>query len=378
MNYSAERSRHQRVSRLFWMFWIGLSLLISPILKAAEQQQTLSLTLQDMALPQAIRLLAKRMQLNVMLSPNITGVATLQLVGASFKQAFDLLLTSHQLAVWQSGNVLYIAPHEELMKRQQDELKWRAVKLEAAELVTRFWQIHYGKADVLARLIQGEKMSLLSKRGSVHVDARTNVLYAKDVAAHIAAVDRLIRKLDIPVKQVLIEARLASVDSDYERELGLDFAVNSAGSASSGLAVSEQGRYSLALVKLADGSRLDVKLSALETAGHAELISSPRLFTANQQPASIEAGEEVAYQEVSNSGGTAVAFKKAVLGLKVTPQILPGNRVLLALQINQDRPGDKMVLGVPTISTRQIVTSILVKAGQTVVLGGIFEHNQES
>jgi type IV pilus assembly protein PilQ len=186
----------------------------------------------------------------------------------------------------------------------------------------------------------------------------------------------------VPVQQILIEARLASVDDDYERELGVHFDLNQGGAeANVGLQTKlpkEQAKsYSLAIAKLADGSLLDVKLTALENAGHAELISSPSLFTANQQTASIEAGEEIPYQQMSDSGGTAVVFKKAVVGLSVTPQILPGNKVLLQLKINQDRPSNKMVLGMPTISTHQMTTSVLVKNGQTIVLGGIYEANKE-
>ena len=183
----------------------------------------------------------------------------------------------------------------------------------------------------------------------------------------------MLRQLDAPAQQITIEARLASVDNDFERELGLDFSVRSTSQPDAQTA----GRYSIAVAALPDGSVLDVKLAALENAGHAEIISSPSLFTSNHQSASIEAGEEVPYQEVSESGGTAVVFKKAVLGLKVTPQILPGNHVLLQLQINQDRPSSKMVLGMPVIRTRQINTSVLVKDGKTIVLGGIYETNHE-
>jgi type IV pilus assembly protein PilQ len=369
-------------TRYFYFAKKWLAVLLVIFLSFSQQTQAteakLSLTLQNTNLPDAIRIIAKFLKMNVILSPSVQGAATLQLTDANPQQALNILLTSHDLAKWQSGNVLFIAPQEELIKRQQDELKWREVTVEAEPLLTRFWQIKYGKAEEIARLIQDDHGSLLSKRGRVRVDARTNIICIQDVAGRLVDANKLIQKLDVPVKQILIEARLASVDNDFERELGINFVVNPPSSIGTGMAAPAVGHYSLAVVKLADGSQLDVKLSALESEGHAELISSPSLFTANQQPASIEAGEEVPYQEVSNSGGTAVSFKKAVLGLKVTPQVLPGNKVLLQLQINQDRPSDKMVLGVPTISTRQIMTSVLIKAGQTVVLGGIFENNLEN
>ena len=275
-----------------------------------------------------------------------------------------------------SGNILLIAPQEELIKHKQDELKWQEIKDEAAPLLIKIWQIKYARAEDVAHLLQDEHSSLLSKRGHVRVDTRTNRICIQDVGYRVEEIRQLINGLDKPVQQISIEARLASVDNDFERELGIQFSVNpeNTGSKDAQSSIQSKNRYSLAITKLADSSLLDVKLSALEKAGHAHLISSPSLFTANQQPASIEAGEEVPYQEVSESGGTAVVFKKAVLGLKVTPQVLPGNKVLLQLQINQDRPINKMVLGMPAISTRQIMTSILAGNGQTVVLGAYMKQ----
>ncbi len=345
---------------------------------------TVTLNIQHIALTDAIRLLANFLHINVIISSTITGETTLHLQKANPTDAFNLLLTSSGLAKWPVGNIWYIAPRLELIKRQQEESKWQQAQNDAAPLLTQVIPIIYGNARDIARLLQDERTSFLSTRGRVRVDVRTNALCIQEIAERLARVRALIKKLDVPVKQVLIEARLASVDSDFERELGVRFAaettatvdatLNSGGAA----ATSAMGQYSLAVAKLADGSLLDVKLAALESEGHAELISSPSLFTANQRAASIEAGEEVPYQEVSDSGGTAVVFKKAVLGLKVLPHVLPGNKVLLQLQINQDRPSHRMVLGMPTISTRQITTSVLVKAGQTIVLGGIYESNQEN
>ncbi|MBV8802089.1 MAG: hypothetical protein JO131_03825 [Gammaproteobacteria bacterium] len=201
------------------------------------------------------------------------------------------------------------------------------------------------------------------------------MLYVQDIEDHIQSIDTLIKNLDIPVQQILIEAHLASIDSDYERELGLSFSSKQQNGDSS--KPNESSQYHLAIIPLAKDSFLDVQLAALENEGHGELISSPSLFTANQQTASIESGEEIPYQEISKSGATAVAFKKAVLSLKVTPQIMPGNKILLQLQVNQDKPSNRMILGVPAISTRQISTHILVKSGQTIVLGGVYESNKE-
>lgn len=341
-----------------------------------------SLDLQNTSLADAIRSVAAFLDMNVIISPATQGLVTMRVRDAAPAQVLDMLLVSHGLARWQSGNIWFIAPQQELIKRKQDEKKWHEAAEDAAPLITQTWKIRYAKADDIARLLQDGRTSLISRRGHVKVDTRTNMLCIQELAEHIEAIHQWVVKLDVPVKQIVISARLLSVDSNFERELGLDFSVrrpwldtaNGEGSKSLG---ARAGHYSLAIAELADGSLLDVKLSALEDAGHAELISSPRLFTANQQSASIEAGEEVPYQEVSESGGTAMVFKKAVLGLKVTPQILPGHKVLLHLQINQDRPSTKVVLGVPTISTRQMRTSVLVSSGRTIVLGGIYETSAE-
>lgn len=265
------------------------------------------------------------------------------------------------------------------MQRTQEELKLQNMLAETAPLVSRLWQIYYAKADDIARMLEDNKNTLISKRGHVRIDVRTNIVYVRDTEDRIREINHLVQRLDIPVRQVLIEAHLASVDSDFERELGLHFSV-----AQTNVRENEappfsalNTRYGLAVAKLADGSLLNVQLSALEREGRGELISSPSLFTANQQTASIEAGEEIPYQEMSDSGGTTVTFKKAVLSLKVTPQIMPENQVLLQLQVNQDKPNKRVVLGVPAINTRQISTNILVKSGQTIVLGGIYESNKE-
>lgn len=349
---------------------------------AAADNKNLSVELQHANLPDAIRLIANTLNMNVVISPAVQGMAMLNISSASPVQTLDALLASHGLAKSKIGNLWLIAPQNEIIKLRQEELKSQELEEEAASLSTQVWQIKYAKAADIVQLLQDEHASFLSKRGHVSVDIRTNKICVQDTVKRIGSLRTLVRHLDVPVQQISIAARLVSVDSDFEQELGVQFAVkqpiNEAVEDIRGLKLNqEQGHYSLAVAKLADGSLLDIKLTALENAGHAELISNPGLFTANQQPASIEAGEEVPYQEVSEGGGTAVVFKKAVLGLKVTPQILPEKNVLLQLQINQDRPSNKMVQGMPTISTRQMTTSVLVKSGQTIVLGGIYEQNAE-
>lgn len=352
------------------------------LIGGVTQAETLSFDLKNADLAETIRMIAQYEKINVVLSPNIRGLVTLNLQAVRPKYALQLLLASRGLAKWQTANILYIAPLDELMKYKQAETSWQASLKANEALFTFVWQIKYGKANDIAKLLQGREAAFISKRGQIRVDTRTNLLCVRDRAERLREINQLIKRLDVPVRQVLIEARLASIDHDFERELGIEFSNLAATPLDKGkkatLSINnERKAYSVAVARLADGSLLDVRLSALENAGHAELISNPSLFTQNQQTALIEAGEEVPYQEVSESGGTGVIFKKAVLGLRVTPQILPGDKVLLYLQINQDRPSARMVLGVPTISTRQITTSVLVKTGQTIVLGGIYESNQE-
>lgn len=354
--------------------WLTMTVLQQAIFAAPEH---ISLELKAANLQDTIRLLAKFLCINVILSPTVHGKVTLHLAHASPEHVFNLLLTSHDLVKWPVGRIWFIAPRKELMHQKEEELKWQTIQDEMSHLITKVVRINYGKAEDIAKLIKDSQSSLMSKRGQIRVDSRTNSICLQDIPKKMAEIYLLVKRLDIPSKQILIDARIASVDNDFERDLGIHFGVTHPSENKNPVISSGHNQYNLAIVKLADGSLLDVKLSALENNGHAELISRPTLFTANQQPALIEAGEDVPYQEVSESGGTAVAFKKAVLGLKVIPQILPGNKVLLQLQINQDRPSNKMVLGVPTISTRQITTNVLVKSGETIVLGGILEMNHE-
>lgn len=344
----------------------------------ASYASYMTLTLHNANLPEAIRLLAKEAQMNIILDEHIQGNITIQLTHVPASQALDLLLAGTGLAKWRQKQIWFIGPRDAILRQRQAELQLNNT-INSTKLVTQIWRIRYSKAADIAQLIANEKGSLLSKQGQLHVDTRTNSVYIRDTSEHIQTVQYLVKHIDVPVKQIRIEARLVSIDSDFERDLGIDFGVSRREHVTNqeGAINRVVGQYRLPIARLADGSLLDVKLSAMEKSGHAELISSPSLFTTNRVPAFIESGEEVPYQEISESGGTAVAFKKAVLSLQATPQILPGKKVLLTLKINQDRPTNRTVLGVPTINTRQIKTNVLVRSGETIVLGGIYEAIQE-
>ena len=359
------------------VFFIFLML---TVLNCTAQEEKLSLRINQMNLVDAIQLMANLIHINVIVSPKISGTVSLKLNHADLKQTFEILLLNYHLSKWRMGNVYLIAPHDELIENAEAQEKWLSRQEALLPMILRVWQIKYARAQDIARLVQDHDHAFLSKRGQIFVDVRTNSLSVQDVAIRLQKIHQFIRRLDVPVQQILIEAKLFSIDDDSERTLGMQFWAKQStddGSTDTGSYVNSVDTFHFVLAKLSQNTSIDVKLSALMSSGHAELISSPRLFTANQQIASIESGEEVPYQETSDSGGTAVAFKKAVLALKVIPQILPGNQVLLKLKINQDRPSNKMVGGVPTISTRQMITSVLVKAGHTIVLGGIYETNQD-
>ena len=341
-----------------------------------------SLDIPAMPLGEAVRLLAEYAHINVMVSPDVHGAASLRVHQTEPLKVLASLLATHELVKSVIGDSWYVAPRATITKNLQAKAQWLLDVESAANLESQVWKIRYANAADIVKTIEGEGAAFTSERGQLRVDARTNIIFAHDTHERLAVINRLVRRLDVPVQQILIEARLVSIDQDAERQLGVDFAVKQEDGGgrdqqSSSAHVPSAGRYSVAVAHLPDGSLLDVKLVALEQQGRAELISSPTLFTGSHQEASIEAGEEVPYQEVSESGGTAVTFKKAVLGLRVTPQILPGGHVLLSLKINQDRPATRMVQGVPSISTRQIVTNVQMKSGQTIVLGGIYEVNHE-
>ena len=268
-------------------------------------------------------------------------------------------------------------------------------------LKTRLIQINYAKAQDIAALIQDKNNSLLSKRGKLSIDARTNTLRIRDKQSQIRQIREVLTQLDIPVKQVQIEARIVNVTKEAILDLGIRFGAPNPAETSTMLSGSKQlvrGAASIvdrlnmdlgapvqnpasigfALAKLGNSTLLDLELSALESEDKAEIVANPRLVATNHQAAVIESGEEIPYQEATLSGATAVAFKKAVLSLKVIPQITPDNRLLLDLEINQDTPSGRFVNGVPAINTKAIHTSVLVNNGQTLVLGGIYKHDKNS
>jgi type IV pilus assembly protein PilQ len=328
----------------------------------------------------ALHWLALSQHQNMVMSSHITGKISLLLQDVPWQQAFSAILTMQGLTAETRDNIIYIAPLSEVLiheKQQQENLNTLPLK-------SVLLHLNYAKADDIAKLLKDKDRNVLSPRGAVSIDPRTNSLWLRDIDPSLKDAETFIRELDVAVPQVAIEGRIVNIDDDHERDLGIKFnfthepleGLQSLNAASHATSPTDEPLSSLgfALFKLPRGTLVDLELSALESEGHAEIISNPHLVTANQQPALIEAGEEIPDEEsASAQGATKTSFKKAVLSLKVIPQITPNNKIILLLQVNQDKRSTQEVKGVPTIDTRQINTQVLVNNGQTVVLGGIYE-----
>lgn len=367
----------------------------------------ISLNFQNISVRSVLQILADFTGINMVVSDNVKGDITLRLNDIPWDQALDIILTTQGLDKRRTGNVMLIDTKKNLDQMEEDKLKSEQIIQKLEPIRSELLQINYAKATDIATLIKDKQNSLLSDKGKVSVDVRTNTIWIQDTGTKIEEVRELIKKLDVPVKQVQIEARIVEVSKDFSQDLGIRWGVskpthlsgtlNGANQMAQGIAPASVTPYTsrlnldlaaipasgatpasvgIALAKLGNGILLDLELSALESEGRAELISSPRLITTNQQAAVIESGQEIPYQASTSSGATAVAFKKAVLSLKVTPQITPDSKILMELQINQDRPSPERFNGVPAIITKEIQTNVLVNNGQTIVLGGIYKQDK--
>jgi type IV pilus assembly protein PilQ len=388
--------------------------------------QRLTLNFQDIETRAVLQLLAETAGRNIVVSDTVQGNVTLRLRNVPWDQALDIVMTTKGLDMRENGNVIIVAPAEEIAARETADLEARQAILELEPLYSEFLQVNYAKAADLAALIGGQSGSggttnaLLSERGSVGIDERTNTLLIQDTADRLQDIRRLVRTLDIPIRQVLIESRIVVVNDDFSRELGVRFGFTGvAENGNSGLfSVTGTGegsdtivnsaldnlntigtpypvsvpnianRYNvnvpienpagrLALAVLDSDYIVDLELTALQAEGRGEIVSTPRVITANQKEARIEQGVEIAYQESASSGATTTQFKKAVLALTVTPQITPDDNIIMDLLVSKDNVGELTPSAtgglVPSIDTRSVQTQVLVRDGQTVVLGGIYE-----
>ena len=378
--------------------------------------EKLSLNFQNIEVRAVLQLLAEFTGLNLVTSDTVQGNVTLRLKNVPWDQAMDIILKTKGLAMRQNGNVMLIAPATEIAAREKQELEAQKQLVELEPLYSEIVEVNFAKAGEIATILgsgdgDDSGAGFLSSRGSVTVDERTNSLLLRDTAEQLIQIGQLIDKLDIPVRQVLIESRIVIANNDFTDELGVRFGVASEGgnnavsgtlndisisgdqvtsSQAIGAPVSNSvatnqglnvnlpvaapaGSIGLALAKLPFGTILQLELSAMQAEGKGEIVSSPRVITSNQQTAIIEQGTEIPYQEASSSGATSVSFKEAVLKLEVTPQITPDDHVVMDLKVNKDSVG-QVFNGVPSIDTRSVETQVLVDNGETVVLGGVYEQ----
>jgi type IV pilus secretin PilQ/predicted competence protein len=367
----------------------------------------ISLNFQNIAVRSLLQLIAEFAKQNIVVSDTVKGEMSLNVSNLPWQQVLNIVLRSQGLAKRRAGNVLMIAPQEEVAARELRELQAQQQAKLLLPLQSVVIRLHYAKAKDLTEVLKDESSTLLSSRGQISFDVRTNTLWVKDTAKNIVAIRRLVRRLDIPVKQVLIEARIVTLRKDYERNLGAKFGLTGAHmsgtltgankSINEGMknvppaerlnfdlsaatdTLPRPGTVGLALFKLAKNLYLDLELSALEQEGNVHIISNPRVVTANQQTATIETGEEIPYQEATSSGATSTAFKKAVLSLHITPQITPHHKIILDLQVNEDHRGVQLhEIGPPAINTQQIKTQVLLNNGETIVLGGVYKQTKQN
>jgi len=365
--------------------------------RTSYQGERISLNFQDIEVRAVLAIISDVSGLNLVASDSVSGRVTLNLDDVPWDQALELVLKSHGLASRREGNVIVVAPASELANIERQEIEARKQMQVLAPLTTEYVEVKYAKAADLAKLLRGgEGFGLLTERGRVSVDARTNTLLIQDTAEQIREILRTVEKLDVAVRQVQIEARIVIARDGVTQELGVNWGMSSTdsingvlgngssanlsgastGVASNGGLAVDMGSTNTASTSFSFGYLsgdvlLDLELNALETENKSQTISQPRVITANQRTAIIKQGQEIPYQEATSSGATNTEFKEAVLSLEVTPQITPDNRVIMDLAINNDTVSDQSYDGAPAIDTNQIETQVLVDNGETVVLGGI-------
>ena len=375
--------------------------------------ERLSLNFQDIEVRAVLQLIADFTGLNLVASDTVSGNVTLRLKNVPWDQALDIILRSKGLGMRQIDNVIMVAPNAEITAREQLELEASKQVEELAPLHTEFMQVNYAKAIDLAVLIKAEENSLLSERGSVTIDERTNTLIVQDVANSLENIRQMILKLDIPIRQVLIESRIVNADESFAKDLGVRFGYAKNTKQANAITREDIGRHPIDPVAIFTGSEagnvngtggtaregienllvdlpslaagagaslivgkigsylLQLELTAMIAEGRGEDIASPKVITSNQHKATISSGVEIPYQSGSSAEGFTTEFKEALLSLDVTPQITPDDRVLLDLSVSQDSPGIPIGGDIP-INTRKVTTQVMVDNGETVVLGGVY------
>ncbi|MDH2919013.1 MAG: type IV pilus secretin PilQ [Sideroxydans sp.] len=346
--------------------------------------EKLTLDFQNITVREALNVIADFTNLNVVISDTVTGNLTLRLKDVPWDQALDIILQSRGLDMRKNGNVIQVAPREELAAKEKIDLTARQEITELENLRTETFQLNYIKAEAFKKILVDDKQKLLSKRGSAVWDERTNQLFIQDVPSKLDEVRQIIAKVDVPVRQVMIEARVVEATDGFSRSLGTISNWTPRGVATTTLptgggittagvtaGVPSVGTLSTLLFNRSGAQILSLQLQALETDNKGKIISSPRVVTADKAEALIETGTEIPYLQSSSSGAANVAFKKAVLSLLVKPQITPDDNVIMDVKVNKDSVG-VLFAGIPSINTNKVNTQVLVENGGTVVIGGVY------
>lgn len=385
--------------------------------------EKLSLNFQDIEVRSVLQLIADFTSLNLVASDSVSGKITLRLQNVPWDQALDLILKTKGLDKRTIGNVMLVAPADEIASRERLEMESNNQSERLSPLRSEFIQVNYAKAADLLKLVTGPS-KLLSERGNANVDSRTNTLIVLDTAKRIEEIRDMVVRLDVPVKQVLIEARIVLATTGYSKDLGVkwgvtrdafsnetnlgrdskrvitggshqtvqevwsgyectqtecpkfDYEITSPSDLVVDLGVDKAGATSFAVgISGVDNVLLDLELSALQSDGNAEIVATPKVLTADKQKARIAAGQQIPYQVATSSGATSIAFQEAELSLEVTPSITPDGRINMDLFVTNDSPSDIVSGGARAINTNRVKTNVLVDDGQTVVLGGIFQTN---
>ncbi len=360
-----------------------VSWVIAPInikdLKAIQARyhgKPISLNFQNISLRAVLQILAKFAGVNLVVSDAVTGNITLNLNKVPWDQALDIILTSKSLGKREAGKVIYVAPLADIAIQERAALVVQQQDAALLPLDSAFISVKYANANDLLALLQSQNNSFLGARGKVSVDKRTNTLLIQDTPQQMQQIKQLLQHLDVPVTQVLIEARLVVMDQRAKQELGVTLKNLKLGH--TGLS-NMDGAYDMSIGTLPTGFALDLELQAQESEGQSKVISSPHLTVANNQQAMIEQGQDIPYQTSTSSGATQVEYRKAVLGLSVSPQITPDGKVLMHLDISDDHvSNDKStVSNTPLVDTSRISTQVLVDNNQTIVLGGIVKETHD-
>jgi len=382
--------------------------------------EKLSLNFQNIEVRAVLQVIADFTSLNIITSDTVTGNLTLRLKDVPWDQALDIILQAKGLDMRKTGNVVWIAPRDELATKEKLALEARQQIADLEPLRTESFQLNYQRAEDIQKIITASDQKILSKRGSAVVDPRTNTIFVQDIVDKLDDVRRLLKQIDVAVRQVLIEARIVEASDTFSRNLGarLGFVdgtgrgdripggthrITAGGGLASTGALSGQigdtpdfftdglstnmrapglggvapGQFSLILMNDAMSKFLNLEITALQADGKGKIISSPRVITADNVEATIEQGTQIPYQQATSSGATSVSFRKATLSLKVKPQITPNDNIIMKLHVSKDSVGANTSAG-PSIDTKQVDTEVLVESGGTVGIGGIFEQEESS